>query len=62
VSESVRAVEHVLNSLLCFTKQTPEMTMTQIANQVGIHKNTAHRLLATLEYMRFIQRDPITGV
>lgn len=36
--------------------------MTQIAEQVGIHKSTVHRLLATLESKRFIQRDPDTGI
>jgi IclR family acetate operon transcriptional repressor len=35
--------------------------MTQIAEQVGIHKSTVHRLLATLESKRFVQRDPETG-
>ena len=62
MSESVRAVERALDVLLCFTNQTPELTMTQIADQVGIHKSTAHRLLATLENKRFIQRDPDTGI
>jgi IclR family transcriptional regulator, KDG regulon repressor len=62
MSESVRAVERALDVLLCFTIQTPELTMTQIADQVGIHKSTAHRLLATLENKRFIQRDRDTGI
>jgi IclR family acetate operon transcriptional repressor len=62
MSESVRAVERALDVLLCFTNQTPELSMTQIADQVGIHKSTAHRLLATLESKRFIQRDPDTGI
>ena len=62
MSESVRAVDRALDILLCFTKQTPELTMTQIAEQVGIHKSTAHRLLATLENKRFIQRDQNTGI
>lgn len=62
MSESVRAVERALDVLLCFTKQTPELTMTQIADQVGIHKSTAHRLLATLENKRFVQRDHDTGM
>jgi IclR family acetate operon transcriptional repressor len=35
--------------------------MTQISEQVGIHKSTVHRLLATLEKKRFVQRDPATG-
>lgn len=62
MSESVRAVERALDVLLCFTNQTPELTMTQIAEKVGIHKSTAHRLLATLENKRFIQRDQNTGI
>ncbi len=62
MSKSVRAVERALDVLLCFTNQTPELTMTQIAEQVGIHKSTAHRLLATLEGKRFIQRDQDTGI
>ena len=36
--------------------------MTQIAEQIGIHKSTVHRLLATLENRRFVQRDPDTGI
>jgi IclR family KDG regulon transcriptional repressor len=62
MSESVRAVDRALDVLLCFSGQTPELTMTQIAEQVGIHKSTAHRLLATLENKRFIQRDQDTGI
>ena len=36
--------------------------MTQIAEQVGIHKSTVHRMLATLEKKRFVKRDPDTGM
>lgn len=61
MSESVRAVERALDVLLCFSRQTPELSMTQIAERVGIHKSTIHRLLATLERKRFVQRDPVTG-
>jgi IclR family acetate operon transcriptional repressor len=35
--------------------------MTQIAEQIGMNKSTVHRLLATLEGKRFVQRDPATG-
>ena len=62
MSESVRAVERALDILLCFSRQTPELSMTQIAEQIGIHKSTVHRLLATLENKRFVQRDPDTGI
>jgi DNA-binding IclR family transcriptional regulator len=36
--------------------------MTQIAEIVGIHKSTVHRLLATLERKRVLERDPLTGM
>jgi DNA-binding IclR family transcriptional regulator len=62
LNESIRAVERALNILLCFSMQTPELSMTQISEQVGLHKSTVHRLLATLERMRFVQRDPVTSM
>lgn len=36
--------------------------MTDIAEQVGLHKSTTHRLLATLERRRFLERRPSTGL
>lgn len=61
MSESIRAVDRALDILLCFTNQTPQLTMTQIAEQVGMNKSTVHRLLGTLERRRFVQRNPTTG-
>jgi IclR family acetate operon transcriptional repressor len=63
LKQSVRAVERALDILLCFSRQTPpELTMTQITERVGLYKSTVHRLLATLEGRRFVQRDPDTGI
>ena len=62
MSESVRAVERALDVLQCFSTQTPELNMTQISERVGMHKSTVHRLLATLEKRRFVERDPATGL
>jgi DNA-binding IclR family transcriptional regulator len=61
LSGSIRAVERALDVLLCFSRQTPELTMSRIAEQVGMPKSTVHRLLATLEKKRFVQRDAATG-
>ena len=61
MSESIRAVDRALDILLCFSNQTPQLTMTQIADQVGMNKSTVHRLLLTLERRRFVQRNPMTG-
>jgi len=61
MSESIRAVDRALDILLCFSNQIPELTMTQISEQVGMNKSTVHRLLGTRERRRFVQRDPATG-
>jgi IclR family transcriptional regulator, KDG regulon repressor len=57
MSQSVRAVERALDILLCFSKDHPTLSLTEISEQVGMHKSTIHRLLATLESKRFITRD-----
>jgi DNA-binding IclR family transcriptional regulator len=61
MSESIRAVERALAILTCFSQSTPELTLTQIADRVGLNKSTVHRLLGTLAHDHFIQRDPATG-
>jgi IclR family transcriptional regulator, KDG regulon repressor len=62
MSESIRAVERALDVLQCFTSQTPELTMSQISERIGINKSTVHRLLLTLERNRFVERSPSTGM
>jgi IclR family KDG regulon transcriptional repressor len=61
LSQTIRAVERALDVLLCFSRHTPELSLTQIAKKVGMHKSTVHRLLATLEEKRFVERDTVTG-
>jgi DNA-binding IclR family transcriptional regulator len=53
---NVRAVERALDILLCFTEST-DWAMTEIADKVGLHKSTVHRMLATLENKGFVVRD-----
>ncbi|MDO9085245.1 MAG: IclR family transcriptional regulator [Anaerolineaceae bacterium] len=62
MSESIRAVERALDVLLCFSSETPELSMTQISEMIGINKSTVHRLLATLQAKRFVERDVATGL
>jgi len=62
MSESIRAVERALDVLLCFTSQTPELTMSQISEKIGLNKSTVHRLLSTLERKRFVERNSATGI
>lgn len=56
---TVRAVDRALDILLCFTMKT-DWAMTEIAEHVGLHKSTVHRMLATLEEKGFIERDRST--
>jgi DNA-binding IclR family transcriptional regulator len=62
LSQSVRAVERALDILLCFTREEPTRSLTQIAEAIHMSKTTVHRLLATLENKRFITRDKTSGL
>jgi IclR family KDG regulon transcriptional repressor len=53
---TVRAVERALDVLLCFAGKS-EWGLSEIAVQVGLHKSTVFRLLATLEDRGFVIRD-----
>jgi IclR family KDG regulon transcriptional repressor len=56
---TVRAVERALDILLVFTEHT-SLGLTEIADKVGLHKSTVHRLLASLEGKGFLIRDIAT--
>jgi len=61
MSDSIRAVDRALDILMCFTRQTPSLSMTQIADKIGMNKSTVHRLLGTLEKRHFLHRDADSG-
>ncbi|MDB5054869.1 MAG: IclR family transcriptional regulator [Bacilli bacterium] len=56
---TVRSVERAMDILLCFV-DVKELSLTEIANKVVLHKSTVHRLLASLEGKGFILRDGAT--
>jgi len=56
---TVRAVERALDILLVFTEHS-SLGLTEIADKVGLHKSTVHRLLASLESKGFLVRDVVT--
>lgn len=61
MSNHVRAVDRALDILQCFTAAQTALSLSEIADRVDIHKSTVHRLLATLEARRFLQRDRANG-
>jgi len=62
LTQSVRAVDRALDILLCFTREEPTRSLTQIAEAVHMSKTTVYRLLTTLESKRFINRDKHSGL
>jgi DNA-binding IclR family transcriptional regulator len=56
---TVRAVERALDILLCFT-QEGDLSLTEIAAKISLHKSTVHRLLTTLEEKGFLLRNEAT--
>ncbi len=54
---NVRAVERALQILKSFDDRHPERGVTEIAEVVGLHKATAHRILSTLVNYGFIERS-----
>jgi DNA-binding IclR family transcriptional regulator len=62
MAASVRAVERSLDILLCFSQGEPALSLMEIARRLNMPKSTTHRLLATLEARRFVNRDRATGI
>jgi IclR family KDG regulon transcriptional repressor len=54
---NVRAVERALQILKSFDDQHPERGVSEIAEVVGLHKATTHRILATMLNYGFIERS-----
>lgn len=55
---TVRAVDRALDILLCFGRSDSGLSLGDIAKEVGLHKSTVHRLLASLQQKGFVRRHP----
>lgn len=56
--QSVRAVERALDILLLMGEEDREMSITALADKVGLSKSTVHRLLTALQNKGFIKQNP----
>lgn len=54
---NVRAVERALQILGCFDDEHPERGITDIAQDVELHKATAHRIVTTLVNYGYLERS-----
>ena len=55
---NVRAIERALQILDCFDLKHPERGLTEIAQEVGLHKATTHRIVMTLLKSGFLDKSP----
>jgi IclR family transcriptional regulator, KDG regulon repressor len=53
---NVRAVERALQIMGCFNDENPERGISDIAQVVGLHKATAHRIVTTLVNFGYLER------
>jgi len=53
---NVRAVERAIQILECFDRENPERGVSEIAQTVGLHKATTHRIVTTLLNYGFLER------
>ena len=53
---NVRSVERALQILSCFDDEHPERGVSEIAQVVGLHKATTHRIVTTLLHCRYLER------
>lgn len=57
----IRSVVRALDLLEAFTESDEAVGVTDLAKKLGIHKNNAFRLLATLETRGYVRQEPATG-
>lgn len=62
MSQTIRSVKQALDAMFSFSRQTPELSISQIYEDVGLHESSVHRLLATLEGKQFVERYTLIGV
>ena len=57
-----QSVERALSILICFDDAQPQLRVADLAQQLGLSQSTVSRLLATMESLGFVERDPQTGL
>lgn len=57
---NVKALERALKILDCFTRETPRLSLVEIAQKVGLSPSTTTRMIGTLQNNGYLDRDPLT--
>lgn len=58
--EGTQAVIRAVGLLKSFSRERPERTLAELADDLGLSKTTAHRLLTALESEGLVARNPAT--
>jgi IclR family KDG regulon transcriptional repressor len=61
VSERIQVLERAMRLLTAFDEEHQEMGVTELADQLDLHKATVHRILRTLVQEGFIQQNGENG-
>ncbi len=56
-----QAVLRAIRLLKTFTRERPERGLSELCDELGLAKTTAHRLLGALESEGLVERSPATG-
>jgi DNA-binding IclR family transcriptional regulator len=57
----MKSISHATKVLLHIADASKPLGVTEVAKQLGVHKSSASRILATLHKVHFVERDPETG-
>jgi DNA-binding IclR family transcriptional regulator len=57
---TVHAVRHAIDVLRCVAQASPEISVSEAARRVGLHKSSVSRLIATLAAEHLVERNPQT--
>lgn len=58
VASQPTSIEKAIDILFCFDPAHSQLRLTEIAQRVGLHKSTVHRLLAVLKKKGLVSADP----
>lgn len=57
----IQAIERAVAILNAFSVERPEFGVTELADELGLHKSTIHRFLVNLEHAGLVERSPRSG-
>lgn len=57
----MKSISHATKVLLHIADARRALGVTEVARQLGLHKSSASRILATLYKVHFVEREPQTG-